>query len=256
MIEIIKDDEPLNVSLFAVDQTSKFMPETSDESGLKPYEVLADPSLKQEGLNIGDQFTYNEITWTVKGFTEQRYSYGHTPALFTSLETWESISDTYQAVLLSEKDTIDAPSSSVDAVQKGDILSNVPGYSAEQGSLTMMVTFLFIIAAIVLATFFYVITLQKLHQYGVLKAIGTKMRILLGALFAQISILAAGGVAAGIALTYGLTLVIPSGVPFELSITMILFNSGLILIMAWIGSLLSFRSIVSVDPLEAIGSVK
>ncbi len=256
MVEITHDGEPLNISLFAFDQSSKFMPASNDIAHLEPYEVLADPSLKQQGLTIGDSFRYNDTTWTVKGYTDQRYSYGHTPALITGLNTWHSITDTYQAVLFSEKDTAIDPPSSLDVVQKGDILSNVPGYSAEQGSLTMMVTFLLIIAAIVLATFFYVMTLQKLHQYGVLKAIGTKVRILLGALFAQISILSVLGIAAGVALTYGLTVIIPSGVPFELSVGMILFNSGLILIMAWIGSLLSFRSIVSVDPLEAIGSVK
>ncbi|MFD2923760.1 ABC transporter permease [Halobacillus naozhouensis] len=255
MIEIKQDGEPLNVSLFAFDQVSKFMPESNGVSKLEPYEVLADPSLKQQGINIGDSFTYNETTWTVKGFTKQRYSYGHTPALITGLDTWQSVFDTYQAVLFSTKASKDLPAS-VDAVQKEDILANVPGYSAEQGSLTMMVTFLLIISAIVLATFFYVMTLQKLHQYGVLKAIGTKVRILLSALFAQISMLSVVGIAAGVALTYGLTLIIPGGVPFELSIGMILFNSGLILLMAWIGSLLSFRSISSVDPLEAIGSVK
>ncbi|MGF3104883.1 ABC transporter permease [Rossellomorea sp. DUT-2] len=258
MVEINKEGRTVNVSLFAIDHDSAFMPISADLPKLAPYEVLVDLSLKEEGLEIGDSFVYEDKKWIVKGFTEKRFSYGHTPAIFTTLETWEDIFEdslTYQAILFTNKGMIDTPSV-MDTVSKEDILTNVPGYSAEQGSLNMMVIFLLIISAIVLATFFYVMTLQKLHQYGVLKAIGTKVSILLRSLFAQISTLTIAGIVAGNVVTYGLTLVIPAGIPFELSVTMILFNSALILLMAWIGSLLSFRNIVTVDPLQAIGSVK
>jgi putative ABC transport system permease protein len=258
MVEMIHEGEAVNISLFALDPDSTFMPAAEDKDKLAPYEVLADPGLKREGFKLGDSFTYKDRTWKIKGFTEKRFSYGHTPAMFTSTETWEDLHQdqlTYQAILLSDEEEVDTPPQ-LDTASKDDILSNVPGYSAEQGSLNMMVIFLLIILAIVLATFFYVMTLQKLHQYGVLKAIGTKSGILLRALFAQISILSFLGIIAGSTLTYGLTWMIPGDVPFELSTQMTLFNSALILLMAWIGSLLSFRSIVKVDPLEAIGGVK
>ncbi|WP_179884993.1 ABC transporter permease [Bacillus sp. AFS015802] len=258
MVEMIHEGEAVNISLFALDTKSPFMPAAKDAGSLAPYEVIADSGLKKEGAEVGDSFTYKDKTWRIKGFTKERFSYGHTPAMFTSIETWKDLHQEelmYQAILLADGDGVKIPPG-LDHASKKDILSNVPGYSAEQGSLNMMVIFLLIISAIVLATFFYVMTLQKLHQYGVLKAIGTKAGILLRALFAQISILSIVGIAAGNALTYGLTLIIPADVPFELSIQMILFNSTLILLMAWIGSLLSFRSIVKVDPLEAIGGVK
>ena len=258
MVEMTHEGEPLNVSLFALEPTSPFMPDAEESVKLAPYEVLADPGLLKEGYQSGDSFTYQGKTWIIKGFTKKRFSYGHTPAMFTSMETWKDFHGedlTYQALLFTNKAGVDIPSN-LEAAPKEDILSNVPGYSAEQGSLKMMVIFLLIISAIVLATFFYVMTLQKLHQYGVLKAIGAKAGILLRALFLQISILAVLGILAGNTLTYGLTLLIPGGVPFELSSGMILSNSGLILVMAWIGSLLSFRSIMKVDPLEAIGGVK
>ncbi len=258
MVEMIHEGRAVNISLFALDSDSSFMPAAENRGKLAPYEVLADPGLKKEGFKLGDSFTYKDKTWKIKGFTEKRFSYGHTPSMFTSIETWRDLHQnqlTYQAMLLSDVDGVDSPST-LDAASKEDILSNVPGYSAEQGSLNMMVIFLLIISAIVLATFFYVMTLQKLHQYGVLKAIGTKAGILLRALFAQISILSLLGIAAGNTLTYGLTVIIPGDVPFELSTGMILFNSALILLMAWVGSLLSFRSIVKVNPLEAIGGVK
>jgi putative ABC transport system permease protein len=258
MAEMIHDGEAVNISLFAINPESSFMPVGEESVKLAPYEILADPSLKKEGYKPGDAFTYGEKTWILRGFTEKRFSYGHTPSVFTSLETWKDFQRenlSYQALLFTDNEEVDVPPN-MDTASKEDILSNVPGYSAEQGSLKMMVIFLLIISAIVLATFFYVMTLQKLHQYGVLKAIGAKAGVLLRALFLQISILSALGILAGNTLTYGLTHLIPGDVPFELSSGMILLNSGLILVMAWVGSLLSFRSIMKVDPLEAIGGVK
>ncbi|WP_186725776.1 hypothetical protein [Rummeliibacillus sp. SL167] len=50
----------------------------------------------------------------------------------------------------------------------------MPGYKEMQGSFTMMKVFLFIIAAFVSSVFFYILTIQKSHQFGVLKAIGAK----------------------------------------------------------------------------------
>ncbi|MCR8849808.1 ABC transporter permease [Rossellomorea sp. SC111] len=258
MVEMIHDGETVNISLFALDSESPFMPDGEESVKLAPYELLADPALKKEGYKPGDTFTYGEKTWIIRGFTEERFSYGHTPVMFTSIETWKDLLGDdlrYQALLFKDHEGEDIPSN-LDKASKDDILSNVPGFSAEQGSLKMMVIFLLIISAIVLATFFYVMTLQKLHQYGVLKAIGAKTGILLRALFVQISILSTFGILAGNTLTYGLTQLIPGDVPFEISSGMILLNNGLILAMAWIGSLLSFRSIMNVDPLEAIGGVK
>lgn len=258
MVEMIHDGEAVNISLFSLDPESSFMPAGEKSVKLAPYEILVDPVLKKEGYKPGDTFTYGEKTWIIRGFTEKRFSYGHTPAVFTSLETWKDFQGeelSYQALLFTDNEEVDIPPN-LDSASKEDILSNVPGYSAEQGSLKMMVIFLLIISAIVLATFFYVMTLQKLHQYGVLKAIGANAGILLSALFLQISILSIFGILTGNTLTYGLTQLIPGDVPFELSSGMILLNSGLILAMAWIGSLLSFRSIMKVDPLEAIGGVK
>ncbi|MBN8192817.1 ABC transporter permease [Bacillus sp. NTK074B] len=257
MVEMTHEGETVNISLFAIDYDGPFMPAGEESVKLAPYEIIADPGLKKEGYKPGDTFTYGEKTWIIRGFTKERFSYGHTPAMFTSIETWKDLLGDdlrYQALLFTDHEGDDIPFN-LEAATKDDILSNVPGFSAEQGSLKMMVIFLLIISAIVLATFFYVMTLQKLHQYGVLKAIGTKAGILLRALFVQISILSIFGILTGNTLTYGLTQLIPGDVPFEITSGMILLYSGLIMAMAWIGSLLSFRSIMNVDPLEAIGGV-
>ena len=48
----------------------------------------------------------------------------------------------------------------------------MPGYTEENGTIIMMLAFLIVISAFVIAVFFYVITIQKTQQFGVMKAIG------------------------------------------------------------------------------------
>ena len=41
------------------------------------------------------------------------------------------------------------------------VLQSIPGFKEEQGTLTMIIAFLLVIAALLIGVFFYVITLQK-----------------------------------------------------------------------------------------------
>lgn len=260
-------DAKVDLSLFAIDPKSIYAPEISEGIKLNHQEgVVVDASLKDEGISIGDKLHSENsgYTFNVSGFTKESYSYGHTPVVFLNLATWESLQPAnktiYQAVLLDSdaaKNRMEAVDlQGFDTASSKDILSNVPGYSAEQGSLTMMIVFLLVIAAFVLAAFFYVITLQKLNQFGILKAIGTKTTYLVKTLMLQIVVISVIGIGIGTVSSFGLAAVMPEGVPFVLSTTTVLLDGLLILSMSLLGSLLSLRNIAKVDPVEAIGGVK
>ncbi len=46
-------------------------------------------------------------------------------------------------------------------IDKKEVLQSIPGFKEEQGTLTMIIAFLLVIAALLIGVFFYVITLQK-----------------------------------------------------------------------------------------------
>ncbi|MPY67933.1 FtsX-like permease family protein [Deinococcus sp. SDU3-2] len=119
----------------------------------------------------------------------------------------------------------------------------------------MIQVFLVVVAAFVMAVFFYVLTLQKTPQFGLLRAIGASTRTLAGSLVAQMLLLTTLAVALAALITLGLVTLLPAGIPFALTPSVLLAASALLIGVAALSSLLSLRSIARVDPLIAIGTV-
>lgn len=228
-------------------------------------QVIADVSLKEDGYDIGDSFDESStgLTLTISGFTENQ-KFSHTPAVFLSEEAWFTLGEDEwmtSAILLPALDadtrnSLQGELSASEIVALDDALSGIPGYSEEQGSLWMMIAFLFVISAFVLAAFFYVLTIQKLTQFGILKALGVSVSRLVSSVIAQVLIISFSSVAAGIAGTYIAAALLPAGMPFMLPPSLVLILAGLFLAVAVLGSLLSVRKIKQVDALEAIGGME
>lgn len=235
-----------------------------------PGHVLVDEKLKrEEGLKIGDVLK-DEISGEklkVAGFTEGQ-TFSHTPVIYITNEKWEKIQQGFSKkgkavvnaiAIQGGEDTVDKVESSlenVEVVSKEEALESIPSYQAEQTSLNMMIAFLFVIAAFVLAVFFYVITLQKTQQFGVLKALGAKTGYLAGNLIGQVILLSVISIGMGVGCTFGIQNLFPEGIPFTISNQMLVQYSLLLLAVAVLGSLLSLFRVVKVDAIEAIGRVE
>ena len=227
-------------------------------------EVVADNALKNNGLKIGDlikdQISGKEFK--IVGFTENQ-SFSHAPVIHMNDKEWSSIiqsnqnNKTYNAVAIkansNQAQKIEKNVSGVQVISKTDALKGIPGYQEEQGSLIMMIAFLFVIGAFVLAVFFYVITIQKINQFGVLKAIGSKTSYLAKNIISQVLTLTIGSLIISVALTYGISKILPSSMPFILNTQLVLGCSGLFLLVAVLGSLLSLYKVAKIDAIEAIG---
>lgn len=134
-----------------------------------------------------------------------------------------------------------------------DAMKAIPSYEAEQMPLNLMVFFLFLISAIVITVFFYIITIQKTTEYGILKAIGTSHKKLIFKLIQEVFIVVIFSVSLAIFIITAINNFMPPGMPFYLNNNLIMILAGLFLFVSFIGVMLSIIKVLKIDPIEAIG---
>lgn len=223
--------------------------------------AVVDESLREDGVTLGDTLTLKPggETLQVIGFTRAA-RLNHQPVVFVTLQHWQTLNPRLQGTVNTV--ALNTESAAVRAAQLAGVtvhtraaaLQELPGYREEQGSLIMIQVFLIVVAAFVLAVFFYVLTLQKTPQFGLLKAIGASTRTLAGSLVAQMMVLSVLAVTVAALVTLGAAALLPAGLPFTLTVPTVLGASALLIAVAAFSSLLSLGSIARVDPLIAIGA--
>lgn len=235
-------------------------------------QVLVDSSLKNDGFAIGDTLALSGSTekLTIGGFTDHQ-TLNHQPAIFVNLDQFRmiryaapgsdnGIEDIVNGILVQGKDIdlneLTKADEHIEAGSKKAAVNAVPGYSAENATITMMLWFLMIISAFILGVFFYVLTNQKTQQFGVLKAIGGSNGFIIRSVISQVFVLSLVSVMIGIGLTYLTTLFLPEAMPFHLEVPMVMIYSIVLLLISLISSLFSVVKIAKIDPLTALGRVE
>ncbi|MEK7326857.1 MAG: FtsX-like permease family protein [Chloroflexota bacterium] len=264
----------IDVTVLAIDPTGFLAPAIIEgESLVSAPEggIVVDESMKRRGVQLGDtlRITGAEMELTVIGFTAGQ-TYNHIPVIFMDLLRWRSLkfaapgSDrgvvdpvSIIAVQMDEAAAtqVAATLSGVEIVTPKVALDHLPGYKEEQSSILMIEVFLFVIAAFIVAVFFYVITLQKTNQFGVLKAFGASTGFLARGLIGQVLCLSLIGIGLGALLTYSVAAIMPESIPFNLAREIVVNYSAVLLLVALGGALLSLRQIATIDPLIAIGRI-
>lgn len=139
-----------------------------------------------------------------------------------------------------------------EAVTKAVAVRDVPGYSAETGTVGLIRGFLFGVSAALIGVVFWVLTLQKEGQLAVLRATGAGTRLLTGAYLIQVSIVtAAGAVTGGVAsLLAGRAM---PGDTFDLSVSALATAMTVLIALALAGSVAALRRLLTVDPMLSLG---
>lgn len=268
-------EDKVDITILGIIPGSFLEPDIVEGSPLdpdRPLEVIANDTLKDKGFQIGDILTLEGSTEEMKivGFVENE-TYNHLPSVFATLDKWRAIrfaapgSDNgivnpVNGIML-QGENIDPEQlndlfANTETVTKAQAVQGMPGYKEENGTIVMMLAFLLAISAFVLAVFFYVLTLQKSNQFGILKAIGASNAFLGKTIVSQVFVLSLISIIVGIILTYLTALILPEGMPFSLDTKLVVLYGVLLLIISILSSLISVRKITKIDPLQAIGRIE
>lgn len=254
-----------NVTIFGISTSEFLMPEIMEGKVFaKENEAVASRSLEDKGFNIGDtiHLSASEETLTITGFTDD-YKFSAAPVLYTDLDSFRKIkfgeinesNETAISGLVIRHDDVSHVKANKDlaVIATEDFIENLPGFKEQNLTLTLMISFLFVISAFILAIFLYVLTIQKSEMFGILKAEGISNAYLVRSVLAQTFILSFIGVVIGLGFTMLTGLFLPPVVPVTFNFVEMLVYGAIFIMISMVGALFSVRTIIKIDPLDAIG---
>ena len=257
------EEGKINVSFFGIDKNQFIMPNLVEGKAFdNDDEAVGDISLKEEyGLAVGDtvKLSGSDKTFKLTGFTDHA-KFNVSPVLYTTINAYQEIrfekEDTSENARINAivvRGKISNLPEDLEQIKISKFINELPGYNAQVLTFGFMIGFLIVIAAIVIGIFIYVLTMQKINIYGVMKAKWITGGFIARSVVAQTFILSFVGILLGLLGTVGTSLVLPDAVPFQSNWLFFGVISLLMLVVAVLGALFSVRTIVKIDPLKAIG---
>ncbi|MBH0159226.1 ABC transporter permease [Fictibacillus sp. 26RED30] len=219
-----------------------------------PGEIVLDRSLEKDGVKVGDTLTlkpFNEPL-VVKDFVDQK-KFSHAPVAFLNMEDYKQMYRTEEMQLLfipGADETLNFKE--LQSFSNKEFLNTIPSYSAEQMSLNMIVWFLIVISGMLFGIFFYMMNVQKIGLYGILKAIGVKTGDLFKMMWTQMLCITIISLTLSVGFSQLFKEIAPKDMPYHLTNETTLQLSIVFLVIGFIGATLSGLQIKKVEPLQAI----
>ncbi len=243
--------------------------------------VVIDRSVTRNGIAVGDEVSIEATgrKFKIIGFTKDR-RLSMLPTVYMNVDTWQRAkfetvmkvttgrayeqrgTEFTNAFLLKAKPGTDIEalkeriSEDVDGVEAAtmdEAADAFPGMAPMVMVVVALEALAFIIGTVIVGIFFYILTLQKISQVGMLKAIGASSFYVFKDLVTQVLILTAFGMILGTGLAYLLSLVIPSTIAMNFSLSEIAPMLAGVFVMSFVGTLFSLRHIIKIDAIVAIG---
>lgn len=277
------ENEVLKVSLLGVEAGRPGFPQlTAGRTFLSATarEVIVDQRvLDRTDIQIGDTITIRSTQGVDDEFfdlkvvgTTTGQAFFFQPTIFVSPSVWEKVRPKSDAelgntvpainiIVVRVKDpaqTEQVKANLLKAVNNTEVadiqttINNIPGYTAQQGTVQTQGGFTLLIGILVIGGFFQIQILQKVPQIGVLKAIGASNPVVGAAAVIQISLVTAFGVAIGGVLTYLFSLGFPPTVPLFFNGTASALALVALLLIGPLGGLVSVIYAVRIEPLKAL----
>lgn len=234
-------------------------------------EAYADDVLRSEGVRAGTVIRLGPQRTPIRviGFVNDT-EYSGQPTLWGSLGNWRAAQDANrpgsrvgpgvtQALVVrgGTPEAIDRATGATHTLTVDGAIRKLPGVSQQESVFNQIIGVTVVIAVVVVALFFALITVERVALYGVLKAIGASSGTLFAGVLLQAVLvtLAAGAVGAAAALALD-AVIPPGGIPFTTSAGRLLASVAFLLVAAVIGCAFSLRRVLRVDPAAAIGGAQ
>lgn len=221
------------------------------------YEVTADIGFKNNGYKLGDEISLNDSKkkYKIVGFVKDA-KINIAPIVYGNVKTWKTLRSAMPnvaaSIIVSQNPNFKFNHKNAKTYNVKTVVDKLPGYSAQNSTFELMIGFLFVISLIVIAVFLYILTMQKMHNFAVMRAQGIPNKTLIWSTISQSIILMLAGVVIALLGMAFTSAVLPPTVPMDFSWWIMASGSLGMLSMGIIGSLIPIRSILKVDPAQAI----
>ena len=280
---LLPDDKVLKVSFLGVESGQPAMPRLiagrsflTDQS---KEAIIDERVIQRSKIKLGDMIVIRSTQGTKDQFYELRVvgittgqAFFFQPSIFVPPSVWERMRPKAEAEINNLTPAINVifvklsdPSQlaqmqrqlvvSVQNIQTADIqttINNIPGYTAQQGTVQTQGFFTLLIGVLVIGGFFQIQILQKVPQIGVLKAIGASNTVIGISSIVQITVVTAIGVAIGGFLTFLFSLGFPPTVPLTFNGNASALAIVALLSIGPLGGLVSVFYAVRIEPLKAL----
>ncbi len=244
--------------------------------GRSPTGVIVSRGIADEGVHVGDRIRLDRanVTFDVVGVAPMA-TYGHVDLVYAPIGLWRqatygqvtggvlppSAQGLASAAALRVQPGVDVAAVGkhlgVDVVTKKQAYAGSPGYAAETATMSLIIDFLYVIAALIVGAFFTVWTIQRKADIGLLKALGASNAVVLRDALGQVAVVMVLATGFGALAGTGIGRLIPPGkVPFALQGGAIAVATAVLALAGMVGSLVAVRRIAAIDPIIALGAAR
>jgi len=264
------EDEIASAAFIGYDPGTIGEPDVINGEALSPSQrdgLLADKSfLKAAGLEVGDtvmvSLRLTSREFQIVGEIDEG-AFFFQPAVYVLRSTWQELKygttegvPVASVVLLKGDNLPGMQGDGFEVVDKSTAFANIEGVEGQQSTVTALRWFGYLIGAMVIGVFFYVLTIQKVPQIGVLKAIGASDFFVFRQLLLQVLTLSVAGLAVSVPLAWATEQALgslPDAVPIAFTTGTYVTTCLALLATAIIGALFSIRQVFKTDPIIALG---
>jgi len=266
--EVPGEDEPDDGAVAGYEIAPSGVP---DVSTLAPGEGTADRRLEDQGVEVGDTILVGpaQSPITIVGWVDDT-SYLQQGTVWVTLDTWRAVQNANRPdsavgdgvvqvlVVRGGGDLTSVIDAATGAATKSltidDAVLALPGVAQQNSTFNAIIYSTLTVVLAVVALFFSLLTLERLGLYGVLKAIGASSGRLFAGVVLQAVVVSVIAFVVGSVLALLAALSLPAEVPLQLTPGRFVFTFVALVVASVLGSAISLRKVLRVDPASAIGT--